>query len=82
MNKLTKNFIEATMIDSRKVIYKLLEEKNINQSELAKKLKISRQRVNDLLRKGGVTIRTLGRIAYALDKKLEIKFIDKDKHND
>ena len=70
---------EVTIIDAQHRIYKLLEEQDVSKAELAKRINVSRQQINEFFNKGhNATIKTLGRIAYALDKKVDIRFIDKN----
>ena len=44
----------------------LLAERGMNQSDLAVKIGVNRQQVNDLLSRETCTLKTLGRIAKAL----------------
>ena len=44
----------------------LLAEREMNQSDLAVKIGVNRQQVNDLLSRETCTLKTLGRIAKAL----------------
>ncbi len=44
----------------------ILAEKGMNQSDLAVKIGVNRQQVNDLLSRETCTLKTLGRIAKAL----------------
>ena len=54
--------------------------KNMKKVDLAKKTKMSRQHINDILTRDNITVKTLGKIAFALDKKVDIRFIDKNKY--
>lgn len=44
----------------------ILAEREMNQSDLAKKCGVNRQQINDILSRGSCTLKTLGRIAKAL----------------
>ena len=44
----------------------LLAEREMNQSDLAVKIGVNRQQINDLLSRETCTLKTLGRIAKAL----------------
>lgn len=45
----------------------ILAEREMNQSDLAAKIGVNRQQVNDFLSRETCTLKTLGRIAKALD---------------
>ena len=49
----------------------LLAEREMNQSDLAVKIGVNRQQVNDLLSRETCTLKTLGRIAKALGVSVE-----------
>ncbi|MBQ7887043.1 MAG: helix-turn-helix transcriptional regulator [Clostridia bacterium] len=49
----------------------LLAEKNMTKSEMAKRASLSRQSVNDVLKRGTCEPRTLGKIAAALEVDVE-----------
>lgn len=55
----------------------LLAEKNMTKSEMAKKASLTRQSVNDVLKRGTCEPRTLGKIAAALEVDVE-KLIAKE----
>ena len=77
--KTEEHFTEMTIVDAQHRIYKLLADQNVSKAELAKRINVSRQQINEFFNKGhNATIKTLGRIAYALDKKVDIRFIDKN----
>ena len=77
-----EHYIETTIVDAQHRIYKLLAEQNISKAELAKRLNVSRQQINEFFNKGhNATIKTLGKIAYALEKKVDICFPDKNVYN-
>lgn len=44
----------------------ILAEREMNQSDLAKKCGVNRQQINDILSRGSCTLKTLGRIAKAI----------------
>lgn len=55
----------------------LLAEKNMTKTEMAKRASLSRQSVNDVLKRGTCEPRTLGKIAAALEVDIE-KLIAKE----
>lgn len=55
------------MILNAQKIRLILAEKEMNQSDLAIKIGVNRQQVNEILSRGTCSLKTLGRIAKALD---------------
>jgi len=44
----------------------ILAEREMNQSDLAKKCGVNRQQINNILSRGSCTLKTMGKIAKAL----------------
>ena len=53
-------------LDAQKIRL-ILANKEMNQSDLAIKIGVNRQQVNEVLSRGTCSLKTLGRIAKALD---------------
>jgi len=75
-------YTEASIFNMQSRVYDLLEKNKIKKAHLAKKIGITRQQLNDFFIKGNnATLKTIGKIAYALNKKAVISFVDKDIDN-
>ncbi len=62
---------EAAVIDVLEVVCEAMERAGVSRSELARRLGCSRANVTNMLRgDGNLCVRTLGRIADAIDRPL------------
>jgi transcriptional regulator with XRE-family HTH domain len=67
--------IESASIDIALQVYKQMQYLNINQSQLAYKLNVSKSYISQILKgKNNLTIETLIKLSEALNMKTEIKF--------
>lgn len=92
MNKVFQNFkkyqeteesyTDASIVNMQNRVCDLLEEAQLKKVHLAKKVGITKQLLNNFFNKGhNATLRTVGKIAHGLNKKIVISFVDKDVNN-
>ena len=71
--------LEGFILRLTEDICKRMEQKNMNRTDLAQRLNVSRPTVTKILNgRSSFTLRTLVSIADALEYELEINFVEKD----
>ena len=92
MNKVFQNFkkyqeteesyTDVSISNMQNRVYDLLEEDQIKKVNLVKKAGMTKQQLNNFFNKGhNATLKTIGKIAHGLNKKIVISFVDKDVNN-
>ena len=77
-----EGFTQTYIDNTQNRIYALMEKENVKQNKLAEDAKISPQQLNGVLKRGhNATLKTIGKIAYALKVKAVNCFVSK-KWND
>lgn len=77
-----ESYTEVSISNMQNRIIDLLKDCKMKKSDLAKKMGISKQQLNDFFNKGyNATFKTIGKVAHALDKKVVISFVEKDTDN-
>lgn len=92
MNKVFQNFkkyqeteesyTDVSISNMQNRVCDLLEEAQLKKVNLAKKAGMTKQQFNNFFNKGhNATLKTIGKIAHGLNKKIVISFVDKDVNN-
>lgn len=72
-------YIEELILNMQNFVFVILDEANETQTSLAEKIGMKKQQFNAFLSKGhNATLKTIGKIAFALNKKAVISFVDKN----
>lgn len=77
-----ESYTEVSISNMQNRIIELLETNKMTKADLARKMGISKQHLNDFFNKGhNATFKTIGKVAYALNKKVVISFVEKNTDN-
>lgn len=77
-----ESYTDVSISNMQNRVCDLLEEAQLKKVNLAKKVGIKKQQLNNFFNKGhNATLKTIGKIAHGLNKKVVISFVDKDVNN-
>ena len=77
-----ESYTDVSISNMQNRVCDLLEEAQLKKVNLAKKVGITKQQLNNFFNKGhNATLKTIGKIAHGLNKKVVISFVDKDVNN-
>ena len=77
-----ERYTDVSIFNMQNRVYDLLEEAQLKKVNLAKKAGMKKQQLNNFFNKGhNATLKTIGKIAHGLNKKIVISFVDKDVNN-
>ena len=77
-----ESYTDVSISNMQNRVCDLLEEAQLKKVNLAKKVGIKKQQLNNFFDKGhNATLKTIGKIAHGLNKKVVISFVDKDVNN-
>ncbi len=75
--------LEGVILDVTEQIVAVMQEQEISRSELAERMGVSRAYITKLLRgEGNTTLRTLVRVALALDLRPQVSFVEPEPMDD
>ena len=80
--KTEESYTDVSISNMQNRVCELLEEAQLKKVNLANIVGITKQQLNNFFNKGhNATLKTIGKIAHGLNKKVIISFVDKDVNN-
>ena len=77
-----ESYTDISISNMQNRVCDLLKEAQLKKVNLAKKTGMTKQQLNNFFNKGhNATLKTIGKIAHGLNKKIVISFVDKDVNN-
>ena len=77
-----ESYTDVSISNMQNRVYDLLEEAQLKKVNLAKKAGMTKQQLNNFFNeRHNATLKTIGKIAHGLNKKVVISFVDKDVNN-